>query len=299
MRLLLFMAFLVCPLNWLLCQDSTLLVRVEFSEGGGEATYIFTPEGTLIKSFLTGGPTWRKDTVVREIFSPNPDFTLEVVTQHNRNGEQSLLLERTVRKLGRQLTVTVVSYHPVLEVSGFRAIYRLDEHQRIVRAQITEDPPGLSSYPDSTAVFNYSYGAAGRCEVIDSFSQAVVLDIIPHRKRTDVRMMERRNKGYTYVFGLDGLLKSKTFRDGGAGRQTEYHRGKKGLRVSGMSFSLSVSGGPAPRALWRSAPIAREDLADEVNQRMVRALLESLAFANTTYRKYFPAGYSPAERWRE
>lgn len=286
------------PLLSIACRDSVIVAKVTYNNGGGRATYVFTPQGVLMTAFMTGGPTWRKDSVVRDIYRPGPDFNHQTVTLHRRDGEQRLLLEQFKRRNGQTLTVSVDDYDPVLEIPGFRAEYRLDERQRIVEARITKRPAAGFQNDKDAAVYTYEYGVAGACVVRDTTTKRVVAEILPRKKRTLVRLMEKRNKGYEFVFGGDGLLRAKIYRNGALGRQTEFHQGRKGLKISGMSFGLSVSAGPSPRALWRSVTIKGKTLDEEIKLRITRQLLESLAFRGTDYRRYFPRGYAPAERAR-
>lgn len=294
---------LIIPLLFFLTkaqgQDSTIVVRVEFYGGGGSSTFVFTEAGNLQQALLTGGPVWRKDTVIRRIQRPNPGVKQQVVRYHQRNGEQALLLERIRSRKGHLLAVKIDSYDPVLEVTSSEIVYQIDEQERITEARITKGLPNQKVYPEETAVFTYQYGEERQCTIIDTFTKQVVLEIVARKKRTVVRLMEKRNVGYEYTFDLDGVLKSKTYRSEGLGKQTEFHIGKNGLKVSGMSFSLSVSSGPSPRALWRSVPIKEKELKGAVSAKIIEELFESLAFQNSSYRRFFPRGFSPAEMGRD
>ncbi len=297
MRFLALVFLLMFPFSWGNGQHE-VKAEVAFYRGNGGITYVFSPEGNLLRSSQTGGPTWRKDTVVSVVYNSGPDYTYRSINLHRSNGQRRLLAEQTMRKSGQTLRVEVTCRDPNLGLRNATARYELNEQGLVVTALIKYEETDAVPSVEKTGFYTYDYLASGRCVVTDTLSKQVVAEVLLRKKHTLVRMMEQRNKGYEFTFDLHGLLKSIVYRDGAAGHQTDYYSGKKGLQLGATSFSLSILGGPAPKARWRSNTVNGGKLVQGTRQKIAREILEGLAFTNTDYRLFFPRGYAPAEAMR-
>ncbi|MEM6772735.1 MAG: hypothetical protein AAF597_19310 [Bacteroidota bacterium] len=301
MRFRIILLLLVVAFAEGLSQDSSIEVVVEHYSGGGTDTYIFAEDGLLVSTYKTGGPIWRKDTVIRRVDQSIPGIEFQTITHQPKRGKSALLLEKSVGKGKGAVTVNVENYgSPLLEDLSFKASYALNAEGLIVEARIKRQPDSEVPYPDGIAVYAYTYQSNGACTVIDTFTKQVVLKLLLRKRRAVVRLPGRGTDGFEYVFDREGILRSISYREVEAGTQTDYRIGKNGLEISAAVFSTSPSGRPAPRHLWRLYPQSGKKVvvSSEIRDSIIRAILDDLALRNTGYRRFFPRCFSPAEKSR-
>lgn len=295
MHTYLFTVLLAFTFNSVYAQVESIHADVYYFYGQGISSYVFSPAGDLVQASRTGGPTWRKDTVVRRVEFTSSDLERQVVTRCTREGERELLLERQIRRNGDTLFVSVDSYSPVIEVASSRTLYLLDGQDRIIESRMKGFLLTLTDYPNGEAIFTYSYEEDGSCVVTDVFTEKTAIEITPRKKRTVARIPGKGANAFELVFGLDGKLQYTSTRRGAGGSRTDFKFGNKGFSGGAMKTTMSSSGNPPPAAVWRLKCKNCDGISEELKGRLTTQILESVALQESRYRRFFPRGYAPAE----